>query len=209
MIRYYGFEQRSEQWQKYRKGKWTGSTAINLLTGKKIPPESDYTYDNKYMLRGRILEPLAIEAYERKTGNKVSHFGFITNSKYPHAGYSPDGVEPDTIIEVKCVNVEKHMAIGTDKFVPTEWIAQTHLGIVISELHKIRLLLYNPDADIDLFIIDMDVQQPVIDNIIDRLKETKPKARPSAVRAKRKYVENNALKIRLSRHKRYMKSKIS
>lgn len=210
MIRYYYFAQRSPQWYVYRTGKWTGSTAIDLLGGKKTPPENDSDYDNKYMQRGRILEPLAIEAYEKafdKLGS-VKHYGFITNSKYKHAGYSPDGIEPDMVDEVKCVNEEKHMAIGTGEMpVPAEWIAQTHFGIVITELSKITLILYNPDAETPLFIIDIPIQQSIIDNIIKRLKETEPKRKPSQMRAAKAYIKNNPEKVRESNHKRYIKSK--
>jgi hypothetical protein len=195
MIRYYHFDQRSEKWHKYREGKWTGSQAIKLLQGAKIPPESNPGYDNKYMQRGRILEPLAAEAYEHKTGHRMVHFGFVTNSKYKHAGYSPDGIEPDTIDEIKCVNVEKHMAIGTGAMaIPTEWIAQTHFGIVITELHKIRLILYNPDAEIPLFILPIVVRQETLENIIARLISVAPKGRPSAQRAKRHYVSRTRLR---------------
>lgn len=208
MIRYYNFPQRSPQWYTYKKDKWSGSTAIDLLKGKNTPPEVDSDYDNKYMQRGRILEKLAIEEYERKTGNKISHFGGISNSKYKHAWFSPDGVEPDTIDEVKCFNVEKHMAIGTGKIpIPKEIIAQGHFGIVISELHKIVLILYNPDAEIPLFILDIPVQQSILDNIIKRLKETEPKTKPSHLRAQRRYIKNNPLKVKESQHKRYIRNR--
>lgn len=208
MIRYYHFDQRSEKWHAMRKDKWTGSQAIKLLQGAKIPPESNPNYDNKYMQRGRILEPLAAEAYEKKTGHTMAHFGFVTNSKYKHAGYSPDGIEDDTVDEIKCVNVEKHMAIGSGAMpIPVEWIAQTHFGIVITELHKIRLILYNPDAEIPLFILPIVVRQETLENIIARLIATMPKGRPSAQRAKRKYVEQNPLKVRENRRRAYLKSK--
>lgn len=208
MIRYYHFDQRSEKWHQYRKDKWTGSAAIHLLRGAKTPPVSDPTFDNKYMQRGRILEPLAAEAYEHKTGHKLLHFGFVTNSKYKHAGYSPDGIDGDTIVEIKCSNVEKHMAIGSGAMpIPVEWVAQMHFGIVITELHKLRLVLYNPDAETPLFILPVVVREETLQNIIARLIAVAPKGRPSAQRAKRKYAEQNPLKVRASRHKSYIKSK--
>lgn len=209
MIRYYHFDQRSEKWRKMREDKWSGSVAIKLLQGAKTPPVSDPTYDNKYMQRGRILEPLAAEAYEKKTGHTMSHFGLVTNSKYPHACYSPDGIEDDMVDEIKCVNVEKHMAIGSGAMpIPTEWVAQTHFGIVITELHKIRLILYNPDAPTPLFILPIVVREETLANIIARLIALKPKGgRPSAQRAKRKYVEKNPLKVRENRRRAYLKSK--
>lgn len=208
MIRYYSLDQRSPKWHSMREGKWTGSVAIKLLQGAKTPPESRSDYDNKYMQRGRILEPLAAEAYEHETGHKMLHFGFVTNSKYKHAGYSPDGIEEDMIDEIKCVNVEKHMAIGSGAMpIPVEWVAQTHFGIVITELHKIRLILYNPDAETPLFILPIVVRQETLENIIARLIATAPKGRPSAQRAKRKYLEQNPLKVRENRHRAYLKSK--
>lgn len=207
MIRYYNFEQRTPKWYAMREDKWSGSVAIKLLQGAKTPPNGTIP-DNKYMQRGRILEPLAAEAYEHKTGHKMSHFGLVTNSKYKHACYSPDGIEPDTIDEIKCVNVEKHMAIGSGGMpIPTEWIAQMHFGIVITELHKLRLILYNPDAETPLFILPVVVRQETLENIIARLIATAPKGRPSAQRAKRKYVEQNPLKVRENRRRAYLKSK--
>lgn len=208
MIRYYHFDQRSPKWYAMRADKWSGSVAIKLLQGAKTPPEGNPNYDNKYMQRGRILEPLAAEAYEKKTGHKMSHFGLVTNSKYKHACYSPDGIEPDMIDEIKCVNVEKHMAVGSGAMpIPTEWIAQMHFGIVITELHKLRLILYNPDAETPLFILPVVVRQETLENIIARLIATAPKGRPSAQRAKRKYVEQNPLKVRENRRRAYLKSK--
>ena len=209
MIRYYNFSQRSKQWYVYRTGRWTGSTAIDLLKGKKTPPESDSDYDNKYMQRGRILEPLAIEAWEHRNNIKVSHYGFITNSKYKHAGYSPDGITSDCIVEVKCVNVEKHMAIAEGKMpIPQEWIAQTHFGIVITELDEIILLLYNPDAEITLYTQHIEPDTAILKNIVMRLAETEPKLKPSQLRAAQRYVEKHPDRVRESNHKRYLKSRI-
>ena len=208
MIRYYNFDQRSEKWRIYRKDKWTGSTAIDLLSGKKTPPKSDPDYDNKYMQRGRILEPLAIEAYEHKYGVKVQHFGFVTNSKYPHAGYSPDGIEPGIIDEVKCLGLQKHDNIVNGELpIPTDYMAQMQFGLLITELEKAKLILYNPDSDTPLFVIDVAVEPTIQDFLKKRLEETRPTGRPSASRAKQRYVENNSAKIKAARHKRYIKGK--
>jgi hypothetical protein len=207
MIRYYNFDQRSEKWHAMREDKWSGSIAIKLLQGAKSPEQKSIP-DNKYMQRGRILEPLAAEAYEKKTGHKMSHFGLVTNSKYKHAVYSPDGIEEDTVDEIKCVNVDKHMAIGSGGMpIPAEWLAQMHFGIVITELHKLRLILYNPDAEIPLFILPVVVREETCANIIARLIAVAPKGRPSAQRAKRKYIENNPLKVRENRRRAYLKAK--
>lgn len=209
MIRYYHFEQRSPQWHSYRKGRWTGSTAIDLLKGKTAPPQSDSSYDNKYMLRGRMLEPLAVEEYERWAEVSVAHFGFITNSEYPHAGYSPDGIQGDTLLEVKCVNAEKHDALVAGEIpTPTEWIAQIQFGLLITGLQKARLVLYNPDAKSNLFIFDIEAEPKIQANMIDRLEATRPKERPSSTAAKQKYLETHKMQIKQRRRERYLRNKV-
>lgn len=208
MIRYYNFEQRSEKWRIYRKDKWTGSTAIDLLSGKKAPPEGDPSYDNKYMQRGRILEPLAAEAYEHKYGIKMQHFGFVTNSEYPHAGYSPDGIEPGFVDEIKCLGVQKHDNIVNGEIpIPTDYIAQMQFGMLITGLPAAKFILYNPDSDTPLFVIEIKADPSIQAFMKDRLEITRPKGRPSANRAKQRYVENNSAKIKAARHKRYVRGK--
>ena len=209
MIRYYKFEQRTPIWHTYRKGRWTGSTAIDLLRGKSVPPQSDSTYDNKYMLRGRVLEPLAVEAYEHKYKLDIAHYGFITNTEYPHAGYSPDGVDTEeTLIEVKCLGLEKHDNIISGKIpVPVEYMAQIQFGMLISELKKAKLVLYNPDSATVLHVMDILPDPMTQSNLKAKLEATRPKQRLSSLRAKKKYIENNKVKIREKRHAYYIKNK--
>jgi len=207
MIRFYNMPQRSDQWYTYRKGRWTGSTAIDLLKGKKSPPESNGDYDNKYMLRGRVLEPLAIEAYEKYTDQLglVKQYGFITNSKYKHAGYSPDGVIGNTLLEVKCLGEENHTKLFDT--IPANYMAQIQFGLLISELPKALLIGYNPDHDQPLFTIEVKPDPAIQANLIAKLKATEPKRKPSQMRAAKAYIQNNPDKVRESNHKRYLKSK--
>lgn len=208
MIRYYHFAQRSKQWYVMRLGRWTGSTAIDLLKGKKTPAENDGDYDNKYMQRGRILEPLAIEAYEKSLGRlgSVKHYGFITNSKYKHAGYSPDGILGNTLLEVKCLNEKGHQGLADGK-IPVAYQAQIQFGLLISELPFAELISYNPDADRPLIMLAVFPDPDTQANLKAKLKETEPKRKPSQLRADRAYVKNNPDKIRESGHRRYLKSK--
>jgi len=213
MIRFYHFPQRSAQWRIMRLGRWTGSTAIDLLKGKKTPPESNAEYDNKYMQRGRILEPLAIEAYEKSICllGAVKHYGFITNSKYKHAGYSPDGVLGDTLLEVKCLNLKGHTQLFDN--ISANYMAQIQFGLLISELPKAILIGYNPDIeetptkDMRLFTIEVLPDLAIQANLIAKLKATEPKRKPSQMRADKRYIENNPDRVRESNHKRYLKSK--
>ena len=76
------------------------------LTGQAMPLRA--ILGNYYTQRGQALEPLAITEYERIVKRYIARPGFVTNSVYPNAGYSPDGIDGKTLLEVKCLNGERH-----------------------------------------------------------------------------------------------------
>ena len=142
--------QRSKQWFALRKGRVTASNAYTLLTkGLAMALQAnDKRFGGNYFTdRGLQLEPQAIYIYEQKNGVDILQVGFITNSKYPNAGVSPDGVTADTYIEVKAFNAQKHLDIHTIDDVPIEAVAQVQFGLMITELPLAHLVLYNPDVD--------------------------------------------------------------
>lgn len=210
MIRFYNFEQRSPKWYAMREGRWTGSTAIDLLSDKPTPPESSGDYDNRHMQRGRILEPLAAEAYEIKYKTRVQHYGLITNSQYPHAAYSPDGIDANdqTLLEIKCLGLEKHNAIIDEILpVPTQYMAQIQFGLFISELSAARLILYNPDSDVPLHVMDIQPDPEIQAYIKKQLDKRRPAVSTSLRNAQRRYRENHRAEIRKRRHEYYMRTK--
>lgn len=163
-------EQGSLEWHELRKGKYTGSTAMRLLQGKPLPPYSEFQ-GNKHTKRGHILEQLAIREYERETGESVLRPGFITNSAYPKAGYSPDGIVGDTLLEVKCLNGERHekLASGEISEIPLEYLCQIYFGMVICELPNAKLLAYNPEYQDSLTILDIVYTEKILKNIKNKL----------------------------------------
>lgn len=167
MVLIHDVEQRSDQWFKLREGKWTGSTAIKLLQGKPLPTTfSDY--QSPAMLRGQVLEPIALQEFTVQTGIDVLSVGFVTNDKYPNAGYSPDGIVGDTLLEVKCLNDERHEALAKGD-TPLEYLAQIHFGMVICELKKAKLLAFNPEYRQQLTILDIDFSTDIAGNIRKKL----------------------------------------
>lgn len=168
MITYHQVAQRSPQWFELRKGLWTGSIAIKLLQGKPMPPESDFT-GNYYTQRGQALEPLAIAEYERVVKRFVSRPGFVTNSVYPNSGFSPDGIDGSWLLEVKCLNGERHENLAKGE-IPLEYQAQIHFGMVITGKRKARLLAYNPEYSQALTIIDIKYDKTVGSNIRKKLR---------------------------------------
>lgn len=167
MIVIHDVKQGSPEWHKLHDKLWTGSRALPMLQGKSLPEWGSFS-GNRYTKRGQILEDIAIAEFERETGITVLRAGFITNSKYPNAGYSPDGITGDTLLEVKCLNGPRHEKL-VEGDIPIEYMAQIYFGMVICELKFAKLIAFNPEYAKQLTIIDIDMNKRILKNIKDKL----------------------------------------
>lgn len=163
MIIWHEFKQGSPKWKAFRKELWTGSRAIKLLQGRPLPDDSN-TYETEPMKRGRALEPVAIREYERKTGRKVWRPGFGTNSVYPNAGYSPDGIDGKVLLEIKCPGERVFEAFKAG-YIPMDYIAQIQFGMVITGLRHARLIVYNPDYGESMLTFEIYYDKAIANNI--------------------------------------------
>lgn len=155
MITTHDVDQKTEEWQKLRAGKYTGSNADKLLahanklkivdgviSGYSLTEISGFT-GNFYTRRGGLLEDEAIELYKAIRKVEVERPGFVTNSRYPMCGYSPDGICTDRTIEVKCFKEDKHLSIYNGD-IPISVLAQTHFGMLICDKPLCDLVIYHP-----------------------------------------------------------------
>lgn len=165
---FWDVEQGTEKWKLLRKGLWTGSVAIRLLQGKGMPREYDFK-GNDATKRGTLLEIASIREYERVYRCKVKRPGFVTNSVYPNAGYSPDGIDGAWLLESKSFNGERHEKLASGD-IPLEVKVQMFFGMIITGKRKARLLAYNPeivDAP-ELTVIEVTYEK-IIGNRIRKL----------------------------------------
>lgn len=168
MITIHAVLQGSPEWLKLREGLWTGSKAIRLLQGKSLPDESNFT-GNKHTERGKLLEKIAVKEYENEVKRFVSRPGFVTNSVYPNAGYSPDAIDRAILLEVKCLNGDRHQAL-VDGNIPLEYLVQIYFGMVITGKRKAKLLAFNPEFEQQLVIIDIEYDKVIGNNIRKKLR---------------------------------------
>lgn len=156
MIQIHQTDQGSESWLELRRGLYTGSNAHKLLKHGAI----DYSLNegagtfkgNFHTRRGHILEDEAIELYQKIKNIDVLRPGFVTNTKYPKAGYSPDGLTDSLVIEVKCFAEKKHMQLYNGD-IPLEVLAQVYFGMLICEKPAAHLVIYNPSLDPDKYTV--------------------------------------------------------
>jgi len=166
MIVVHNVVQGTPEWKLLRKSLWTGTTGIRLLQGKLLLPESDFN-GNIHTRRGQILEMVAIREYERRYKTKVQRPGFITNTVYTNAGFSPDGIDRRILLEVKAFNGERHEKLAAGD-IPLEVRVQIFFGMIITGLRKARLLAINPEYEEQLTVIDIAYDK-IIGNRIRKL----------------------------------------
>ena len=144
MIIFHAVEQGTEAWHKIRKGLWTGSIALRLLQGKSLPRSYEWG-GNDATRRGHALEHAMIREYERKYKRTIARPGFITNSVYPNAGFSPDGIDGGWLLEMKAFQGKRLQDLVEGK-IPLEVQVQIFFGMIITGKRKARLLAIDPDA---------------------------------------------------------------
>ena len=188
MIIFHDLIQGTPEWLKKREGLWTGSKAMRLLQGKSMP--RDYDFDgNNATRRGHALEVAAIREYEREYGVKVQRPGFVTNTVYTNAGYSPDGIDRSWLLEAKALNGIKHDELFEtgrslkeleDIFIskiPLQYKVQIFFGMIITGKRKARLLAINPENEEQLVVIEIGYDKLIGNNIRKKLRADMKKRR--------------------------------
>jgi len=181
---YNDIHQRSEEWHNIRLGRVGGSeSSVLSVKGKSesglgaaaftLLYEKAYEIIQKEpvkenivtfaMQRGMDLEPEAIHEYELSKMVKVNQVGYILNSDFKYAGYSPDGlVGEDGLIEVKCPGNSEFMRQIITNEIPKQYFFQMQWGMFISGRKWCDYVVYNPDYD----------KSPLYIDRVDRIEKT-------------------------------------
>lgn len=154
-------EQQTDDWQKLREGKITGSNA------KKVKGTGDaFLYETLAMMltqrdpkqaygehvdRGNELEPVARKAYTDATGEKVAQVAFIEDES-GRVGFSPDGLvwkrggkEIKKLLEIKCPDTNNHIRYIVEKRIPAEHKDQIiHAFVVCDDVDELDFVSYDP-----------------------------------------------------------------
>lgn len=144
-------EQGSDLWLKLRSQYITGTDAYAVLRGTpidKILFEKQHKKawgGNYYTKRGHLLEEEAKTIYS-EVYEPTQDAGFITNDKYPLAGYSPDAlIGEEGLGECKAFNEKRHLEVYES--LDPHIVAQVQFGLFVSERKWCDLILYNPEIE--------------------------------------------------------------
>lgn len=193
---YYGIEQGTQEWLDLRANRATCSNAQKVCEkGVKFAIEINRQHaarktpnGNQYAMRGHVLEDEIKErlaSFFNTEDLKLVSCSFITNSNFPHAGYSPDWLVVDkntgvfvAPIEIKCFMDEtervdyktgetrviaknKHKECCEDVHnIPLENRMQFEMEMLMTDTWQLLVILYNPDADEGVPQFKMHVYTP-------------------------------------------------
>jgi len=172
-------EQRSEAWEKIRRGRPTASRFSDIVTAAKCELSKSakgYMHEliaecfdtdltggfngNAWTDRGNLWEPDARKAYAEITGYDVREVGFVTQDN-GIIGCSPDGLcyrdgVPFKGPEIKCPAPKKFVEIVANGVLPDEYRAQIHGEMYVTGLPAWDFFAYCPGMKPFLLTVHAD-----------------------------------------------------
>ena len=193
--------QRSDEWHKQRKGKFTASEIYKLMgikalgeTGKgyafdkaieELYGETEETFVSYDMQRGIELEPLAFAKFQELEDPEflqVETCGFFNFGE--DAGASPDGlVGEDAILEIKCPKPSTFFKLVATNEIKDQYLYQMQLQMMATNRNKAHFFNYCIIDGIEYWHEIIVTKDDVIcDKMEERIKE--------ASELKQEYINN-------------------
>ena len=187
-------EQGTKEWLQARAGIITASNTPFTIKGLKIPTYDTYvdkkvaekfllengvekedTYNSRTTELGHILEPKAIEEYERVTGNKVISKGLVVGTD-SLIGASTDGITSDKDfnkinIEIKSVFLSTYLSELTRREMVKKYYGQMQIQMYVLDIDLTHFLVQSQETDlVPLIIREVKRDEEFISNAIETLK---------------------------------------
>lgn len=122
---------------------------IDLLSQYIEDFEDLDSYENDSMIRGKELEPYALEYISKYTGIDFKKTGWLQSEENCLLGISPDGIsECEKFgVEAKCLSRKEHTAILLENKTPKEKISQiVHYFTVNPKFEKVWFIAFRPES---------------------------------------------------------------
>jgi len=180
-------KQNSEEWLSLRVGKFTASSASDLLMNKSLKGynqllskimeerftgeacESKKFQGNSFTDRGHLFEPIAINDFETKYFYDVVEIGFIESDDHLY-GCSPDGMINDNgMIQIKCPIFATQLEYLEKQTVPTNYYKQMQFELFVSEREYNIFYSYHPK--LKEVYIKLERDEEMIEKIRQRIEE--------------------------------------
>jgi hypothetical protein len=185
-MRYYDIIQGSPEWMELRTGKLTGSCFAKIMKSTYLDfadqilaeqltglCQFDDVYQSVDIIRGKDLEPVAIQQYEIATQSVSTKCGFIQSDKYEWIGSSPDAIvksiqdgNVEGIIEVKCPRPKNHLKYIRQNKIPNDYIGQVvSYFIVDDKIQFVDFVSFCEDIELKPLWIKRITREEAVDTI--------------------------------------------
>ncbi|XP_057339978.1 uncharacterized protein LOC130677297 [Microplitis mediator] len=115
-----------------------------LVGGKKLR-------DTKAMERGKKIEAMVLQQVEQKMKKKLNKCGLFLSEKYPYLGASPDAIDDEFVIEIKCPTSDKSARtyIDTNNYdkVAMKYITQMQMEMLFAGRKKAMFVVADPNFE--------------------------------------------------------------
>lgn len=145
--------------------KTTDGTLVNMLFGAKL-------LETGAMARGKRLEPQVLKEVEKIKDMGFKPCGIILNPTLPVFGASPDGINEDLVVEIKCPvsvktvsNYIKKNGQLTEK-AKAQIQPQMHMANKSSGLFCVASPTFEEDKKVQ--IVHVEYEEEYVDNLVER-----------------------------------------
>lgn len=128
---------------------------LNTLVSESLMGGPEESYSNDAMQRGNEIEPQARAWYEFHTDNTVEEVGFVLRDD-EQVGASPDGIMPNSGLEIKCPKAKTHVSYLRKMTLPAAYVPQVQGCIWLCERESWDFLSYHPDMPPMLITVQRD-----------------------------------------------------
>ena len=128
----------------------TSRSLLLTLAAERISGHVEDIFVNSAMERGTEDEPFARVEYEAWAKVRVEEIGFAVREEDGiRLGYSPDGLPPEGLIEIKSRGQARQLAGILSDTPPTENLAQMHAGMWVMERPWCDYISYRDGMHLD------------------------------------------------------------
>jgi putative phage-type endonuclease len=167
--------QGSPEWKAFRRSHICASDAIVILgrspwkSLQDLYEEKVFGFEqeeNPYMSRGKELEPLALESFEKETGLAMFPLVFKHDLiQWMAVSYDGITIQRDAIVEIKCPGRKDHEYAVSKKRIPPKYQPQIQHQMSIADLNFAYYYSFNGEQGV---IIEVKRDQDLIDLLLEK-----------------------------------------
>jgi putative phage-type endonuclease len=167
--------QGTSEWKAFRRSHICASDAIVILGRSPWKSLQDLyeekvlgfeQEENPYMSRGKALESLALENFEKETGLEMFPLVF-KDDHFAWMAVSYDGItlNKDTIVEIKCPGRKDHDYAVSKKMIPSKYEPQIQHQMYVADLDFAYYYSFDGQEGV---IIEVKRDQALIDFLLEK-----------------------------------------